>query len=312
MNADIRLSVGFFEHHKTRKLQRRFGPEVVLSLLKLWVSTAKVRSDGILHNMDREDVGIMAGRGEDAEVFAQTLIDLNWVDEKDDKNGSKTLQIHDWVEHNSYAADDTVRSGENRFKVLARYNKPMYDKLKKKGTRSINKKEFREYSQKNLLVKLPVNTKTLTSRVPVDDSEGTSVVDGNTSSITPSPSPYPSPYPLPNPYPTPKEVNSNSIKELNGDAAAVGSMGFAEFAELHRQTLGVALPETLFEEVNQMLASASRNRLRQAWQDTAARGGRTFAYFREVVRGDDGKTSRKGTGMDFSFLQEVDHDQPCV
>ena len=47
MNNDIRLSVEFFDHPKTVKLQRRLGVGAVICLQRLWIWTAQNRSNGV-------------------------------------------------------------------------------------------------------------------------------------------------------------------------------------------------------------------------------------------------------------------------
>ena len=46
MNADIRISVGFPNHPKTVKLERRLGFQGIRSLLALWTWAAQNRPDG--------------------------------------------------------------------------------------------------------------------------------------------------------------------------------------------------------------------------------------------------------------------------
>ena len=59
--SDIRLSVDFFQHPKTIKLERRLGIEGVKALLSLWMWDAQNRPDGVLSGMDPEDIEIAAG-----------------------------------------------------------------------------------------------------------------------------------------------------------------------------------------------------------------------------------------------------------
>lgn len=96
MNADIRLSVGFFDHPKTIKLQRRVGHEGVLCLLRLWAFAAKHRCSGVLLEMDEEDVAIAAGWLNDHSTFVATLVEIRWLDVE---NG--VYSLHDWGDHQS-------------------------------------------------------------------------------------------------------------------------------------------------------------------------------------------------------------------
>lgn len=120
--SDIRLSVDFFQHPKTIKLQRRLGLEGVKALLSLWMWAAQNRPDGVLSGMDLEDIEIAAGwirsdpAGSDQDLdLISTLVALRWLDED---NG--TYSLHDWIEHNPWAAGQQSRSNQARLGVLAR------------------------------------------------------------------------------------------------------------------------------------------------------------------------------------------------
>ena len=61
MNTDFRLSVGYFEHPKVQKLERRLGAEGVLSHLRLLRFVSQYKPDGNLSGMDAEEVGMAGG-----------------------------------------------------------------------------------------------------------------------------------------------------------------------------------------------------------------------------------------------------------
>lgn len=70
MNTDIRLSVGFWQHPKTRKLIKRLGLEAIRSLQILWLWAAQNRPDGVLSGMDWEDIELAADwQGEERAFF---------------------------------------------------------------------------------------------------------------------------------------------------------------------------------------------------------------------------------------------------
>lgn len=93
MNTDIRLSVGFFTHPKTRKLEKRLGFAGVRSLLVLWTWAARYRPDGFLYDMDWEDIELAADwQGEERAFFDHCL--GVWIDETD-----ASYALHDWNEH---------------------------------------------------------------------------------------------------------------------------------------------------------------------------------------------------------------------
>ena len=92
MNKDIRLSVSFFHHPKTIKLQSILGPEGILSLLRLWCYAGYRKPDGDLSNMTPEEIEnhislVVYPRGK----FVKTLIDVKFLD--------PNLTLHNWSKH---------------------------------------------------------------------------------------------------------------------------------------------------------------------------------------------------------------------
>lgn len=105
MNIDIRLSLDFFDHPKSKKLKKRLGLEGVMALLKLWAWTARNRPGGMLTGLDVEAVELAADwDGEDG-TFVSTLLDLRLLDDADG-----TFAIHDWEDHQAYASKSEERS----------------------------------------------------------------------------------------------------------------------------------------------------------------------------------------------------------
>ena len=120
--SDIRLSVDFFQHPKTIKLERRLGMEGIKALLSLWMWAAQNRPDGVLSGLDPEDIEIAAGwirsdpAGSDQDLdFVSTLVALRWLDEADG-----VYRLHEWEIHNPWAAGQQSRSNQARLGVLAR------------------------------------------------------------------------------------------------------------------------------------------------------------------------------------------------
>lgn len=115
MNTDIRLSVGFWLHPKTRRLAKRLGLEAVRSLQILWLWAAQNRPDGNLSGLDEEDIELAADwQGEEKAFFTACL--GAWIDEID---GGYVL--HDWAEHNPWQAEAEARSDAARKAALARW-----------------------------------------------------------------------------------------------------------------------------------------------------------------------------------------------
>lgn len=118
MNLDIRLSLGFFHHPKTLKLQKRAGIEAVVGLLRLWLWAAEQRSSGTLTDMDAEDIELAAEwKGDEGQLF-KTLIECRWIDEKDG-----VYSLHGWNEHQQYASKSEERSAHARKAAEERWAK---------------------------------------------------------------------------------------------------------------------------------------------------------------------------------------------
>lgn len=191
MNTDIRLNVNMLRHHKTVKLKRRLGPDAVLCLLSLWLWSAQHRPDGILSGMTDEDIDIAAGWDNnefndrsttvneplnDRSIFVETLVDLRFIDTE---NGEYAL--HDWTDHNGYAASAVDRSDKSRFSRMAKTHSHIYAELKEKGVTSITAEEYHKLT---------------TVQRPLNDS--LTIVERHlTNRLSPLPSPSPSPLPLP-------------------------------------------------------------------------------------------------------------------
>ena len=116
-NSDFRLHVGYFDHPKIVKLERRVGEGAVLAHIKLMSRAAVDRPNGILSNMDIEDIAIMSKYKGDADAFVQTLVDLRLLDVDGD-----TYALHNWDKHNPWAAGATERSEKARQAANARWN----------------------------------------------------------------------------------------------------------------------------------------------------------------------------------------------
>lgn len=147
MNNDIRLSVEFFDHPKTVKLQRRLGVGAVICLQRLWIWTAQNRSNGVLSGIDCEDVEIAAKWDGEPGDFCQTLVDLRFIDEVD---GVYTL--HDWCEHQEYASKEDERKERARKAADARWgNKNSSGMPKNENSNANDSNELCSYHANSML-----------------------------------------------------------------------------------------------------------------------------------------------------------------
>ena len=99
MNSDIRLSVDFFSHHKTKKVLRKIGPEGVICLVRLLCYVGKFRPEGRLEWMDVEGISDAVDWSGDAEELVSTLCGAGFIEQSDDG----VYIIHDWEKHNPWA-----------------------------------------------------------------------------------------------------------------------------------------------------------------------------------------------------------------
>lgn len=119
MPTDIRLSIGFFTHPKTRKLRRALGDEGVLCLLQLWCYVATNRPRGNLDGLDIDDIEIAADwQGEQGAFFAR-LVSIGWIEQCENDQVGAHWCIHDWADHNpwAYGAPDRIAKAKKGAKA---------------------------------------------------------------------------------------------------------------------------------------------------------------------------------------------------
>lgn len=117
MATDARISTGLPSHPKTKKLIRRLGPAGGWSLVCLILWAASNRSDGNLSGMTGEDIELAADWDGEAGAFVQELAALKFFDEVDGG-----YRIHDWAEHNPWAAGADMRSHKARWNAAKRHH----------------------------------------------------------------------------------------------------------------------------------------------------------------------------------------------
>lgn len=147
MNTDIRVAVGFWHHPKTKRLIREAGFEAVRSLQILWMWAAQNRPNGDISDLDAADIEAAADwYGPEGQFYV--AIRERWLDET-----QEGLFLHEWIEHNPWAADAEERSGRARFAKLAQVNETAFDHLKAQGVESITAEEYvnwKKYGSKQL------------------------------------------------------------------------------------------------------------------------------------------------------------------
>ncbi|KAF0235078.1 MAG: hypothetical protein FD177_237 [Desulfovibrionaceae bacterium] len=212
MNTDFRVSVDYFEHHKTKKLVKRLGVEGSFCHLKLLAYAAKHRPEGVFTGMDGEDIEIAAGwKGEDG-ALASTLCDLSLLEQCEEG----VFSIHDWQDHNDWASEADARSDSARLSRLARVNKAAAEDLKADGRSGITKDEYKMYA------------------------EGTPYVRRTTNRSTPAPAPSPTPAPTP-----PTQEARGGVEEEIAASAPYESQDYAVSMDI--QQIGEGYPPDKYD-----------------------------------------------------------------
>jgi len=119
MADDARISTAFPRHPKTVKVQRRLGLAGCWSLLCLFLWAADNRPDGDLKGMTAEDIEIAANWEGESGTFLQTLTDVRFLD-----GDPGSYSIHDWKEHNPWAAGRPERIAAAKKAAKARWQSP--------------------------------------------------------------------------------------------------------------------------------------------------------------------------------------------
>ncbi len=129
MSEDIRINVDFFTHHKTRRLKRRLGTDAVLSLITLFCYVGKNRPEGALLGLDADDIADVAGWDGDAQEFVSELCGIGFLEQCEEG----IYHIHEWDEHNPWAADQTERSEKSKKAANKRWEKVRASKAKEQA-----------------------------------------------------------------------------------------------------------------------------------------------------------------------------------
>ncbi|MBP8176826.1 MAG: hypothetical protein KAX77_03585 [Xanthomonadales bacterium] len=116
MSDDARIAIGLPQHPKTRKLIRRLGPAAGWSLVCLFLWTAQNRHDGDLAGLSDEDLEIAADWTGDAGALVKALVEVRFLD-----GDEGTRAIHDWTQHNPWAASRGQRVEAAKRAAAARW-----------------------------------------------------------------------------------------------------------------------------------------------------------------------------------------------
>jgi hypothetical protein len=116
MADDARFSTALASHPKTRKLHRRLGAEGCWSLVCLFLWVANNRWEGKLSGMSDEDIELAADWPGESGALVQTLREVGFLDGE-----PGNYSVHDWAEHNPWAANRGQRVQMARRAAAARW-----------------------------------------------------------------------------------------------------------------------------------------------------------------------------------------------
>lgn len=173
MIQDIRLSIGFWSHPKTKRLIREVGLDGVRSLQIFWCWVAQNRPSGDISDMDADDIEAASDWNGEQGVFYEAIRN-RWIDETEDG-----ICVHDWSEHNPWVAESDQRSDEARLTKLCQVNRDIYDHFRSSGRTGITRHEYQ-------MAKLASKQR---------DASATLQRDALHSATAPAPAPAPSPAP---------------------------------------------------------------------------------------------------------------------
>ena len=171
---DARISVGLPAHPKTKKLIRRLGEGGAWRLVCLFLWVAQSRPDGDLSGMTGEDIELAADWQGEEGAFIKALIEVGFVDGEEG-----AYSIHDWQEHNPWAAGADARSEKSKWLALCKH----HGRAKAAEMMPAYAARLQESSKKDDQCKHEAHASSASSMHVAE----------NSSAPSPSPSPSPSP-----------------------------------------------------------------------------------------------------------------------
>jgi hypothetical protein len=180
---DARISVGLPSHPKTKKLIRRIGSNGAWRLVCLFLWAASNKPNGDLSGMSAEDIELAIDWDGVEGLFVSSLIDVGFMEMNDGQ-----YLIHDWEEHNPWAAGAEARSTKAKFAALCKqHGRKMAAELMPEYASSIG------FDASSTPPSKHDPASSLAQAVPDTASSSASSTLVDKSSSAPSPSPSPSP-----------------------------------------------------------------------------------------------------------------------
>jgi len=118
MADDVRIATGLRHHRKTKRLRRALGAEGCWSLVCLFLWAGDERWTGDLSGLTDADIEEEADWNGEPGALIAALLEVKFM-----VGGAGHRQIHDWQEHNPYAASKGARIAKGRAASEARWEK---------------------------------------------------------------------------------------------------------------------------------------------------------------------------------------------
>ena len=117
MATDCRISTSLPSHPKTKKLVRRLGPQGGWALVCLFLWAAGNRSNGDLSGLSTEDIELAADWTGEEGAFVRELAAIGFLE-----GVESSYLIHDWEQHNPWAAGSDQRSYKAKWNAAKRHH----------------------------------------------------------------------------------------------------------------------------------------------------------------------------------------------
>lgn len=114
--SDTRIKNSLPAHPKCRRLIRRHGQAAGWNLICLFLFTTQNRPNGDLSGMDNEEIEIAADWLGEPNAFVNVLVEIGFLDGHENE-----YVLHDWEEHNPWAAGFAMRSAKARWNITKRH-----------------------------------------------------------------------------------------------------------------------------------------------------------------------------------------------
>jgi hypothetical protein len=116
-SKDTRINTALPSHPKTKKLLRTLGPAGGWYLVRLLLWATENRSNGDLSGLTDDDIELAIDWPGEAGALVAQLASVGFIDGQE-----CSRQIHDWLEHNSWAAGASERSLKGRWNAAKRHH----------------------------------------------------------------------------------------------------------------------------------------------------------------------------------------------